>query len=48
MEAGTERARGCTIYSTSFPCLQCTKRIIQVVRARTTPSPYAQGVYVCV
>lgn len=39
MEAGTERARSCTIYSTSFPCLQCTKRIIQVVRARAAQPP---------
>lgn len=38
MEAGAERCRGCTVYSTSFPCLQCTKRIIQVVRP-SAPAP---------
>ncbi len=30
LEAGVGRAENCTIYTTSFPCLQCTKRIIQL------------------
>lgn len=30
LEAGAQRCHGATIYSTSTPCLGCTKRIIQV------------------
>jgi dCMP deaminase len=30
LEAGAQRCQGATIYSTSTPCLGCTKRIIQV------------------
>ena len=29
LEAGRPRTMGCTIYTTSFPCLLCTKAIIQ-------------------
>lgn len=30
LEAGAQRCQGATIYSTSTPCLGCTKRIVQV------------------
>jgi dCMP deaminase len=40
MEAGVARAENCTVYATSFPCLGCTKKIIQV---RVKEIVYCEG-----